>query len=141
MLLSSNFIKNSCCEIKIELWRAGEVSFDFLVCHGVLLLTDGDHARKKFLTRRTPFPAKMTLQKCQFWHFFWKKILKFQNVAEISGRNFCRKFWQHDGDPLPPKCPSTRFHEILCIIRKVLTLQSLLKSVKIDSIFNIWKQL
>ena len=99
-------------EVKIDSQGAGEVSDVFLVCHGVLLLTNVDHPRKKFLTRRTPFPSKSSSQKRQFLHFFRQKNLIFEIVAEISDRKCCRNFWQHDGDPPSQKCPETRFHEI-----------------------------
>jgi hypothetical protein len=68
---------------------AGEVSDVFLVCHGVLLVTNMDHPRKKFLTRRTTFLFKSSSQKRKFLHFFLQKIyfLKFltENVVEIFG--------------------------------------------------------
>ena len=72
----------------------------------------GSH-EKQFLTRRTLFPVKMKYRKCRFWPNFERQNLIFYIVAEISDRKCCRHFWQHDGDPLTPKCPETRFHEIL----------------------------
>ena len=75
--------------------------------------------RKKFLTRRTPFPSKLSSQKRQFLHFFRQKNQIFEIVAKISDRKCCRNFWQHDGDPLPQKLPETRFQAIPLIIRKV----------------------
>ena len=39
--------------------------------------------------------------------------LIFESVAGICDRNFDRNFWQHDGDPLGPKCSDTRFSEIV----------------------------
>ena len=77
--------------------------------------------QKKILTRRTPFLPRSTSRKCRFWQFSEKKNLNFEIVAEILVRNFCRNFWQHDGDPLTQKCPVTRFYEILCIFRKDTT--------------------
>ena len=63
---------------------------------------EGDAAgQKKFLTRCTPFIAKMRNRKCRFWRKIQKKNLIFEIVAEISDRKCCRNFWQHDGDPLP----------------------------------------
>ena len=107
-------------EVKIDSQGAGEVSDVFLVCHGVLLLTNVDHPREIFLTRRTPFPSKSSSQKRQFLHFFRQKNLIFEIVAEISDRKCCRNCWQHAGNPPSQKCPETRFHEIWCIIRKVI---------------------
>ncbi len=95
-------------EVKIDSQWAGEVPDVFLVCHEVLFLTNVNHPRKKFLTRRTSFPPKMNNRKCQFLHFFRQKNLIFEVVAEISDIKCCRNFWQHDGDTLPPKCPETR---------------------------------
>ena len=119
MKFHQKMTKNPCCGSKSSSGGAGEVSFDFLVCHGVLLLINRDRVKNKFLAGRTPFPAKMKNRKCRFWQFFAKKNQIFEIVAEISDRNFCRKFWQHDGDPLPPNCPDTRFYKFLCIIRRV----------------------
>jgi len=98
---------------------AGEVPDVFLVCHEVLLLTNVDHLRKKFLTRRIPFPPKMNNRICQFLYFFRQKNLIFEVAADISDINCCRHFWQHDGDPLSHKYPMTRIQQILCVIRKV----------------------
>ena len=62
-----------------------EVPDVFLVCHEVLLLTNMDHPRKKFLTRRTSFLPKINNRTCQFLNFFRQKNLIFEVVAEISG--------------------------------------------------------
>ena len=79
--------------VKIDPQRAGDVSDVFLVCHGVLLLTNVDHPRKKILTRRTPSFSNRALKNFNFCIFFSKKIYflkllpKFltENVAEIFG--------------------------------------------------------
>ena len=79
--------------MKIHLYLRGEVSFDFLVCHGVLLLIYVHHLKKKFRTRRTPFIEKIerrNLEKSTFSKKILKKFWRFRNfgdpeVAEISG--------------------------------------------------------
>ena len=63
-------------------WEVPDV---FLVCHEVLLLTNVDHPRKKFLTRRTPFSSKLGSQKRKFLHFFSPKKSNFWNC--------CWNFW------------------------------------------------
>ena len=48
----------------------------------------------------------------------WKAFsLNFEIVAGIYVRNFDRKFRQHNGNPLGPKCSDPRFGEILYNIR------------------------
>ena len=76
--------------------------------------------QKNFLTRRTPLPAKMINPKCRFWQFCHNKNLNIEIVAEICDIECCRNFWQHNGGSLHQKCPETRIHEILYIIRKVI---------------------
>ena len=110
--------------------------FDILVCYWVLLL-DEDHVKKTFLNRRTPFLAKLKSQKCRFRQKIQKTKSNFWNC--------CRNFWQHDGDPLLPKCPTTKFREILYIIRKVIDVYFFMKKLtilKIPRIFDFeifWK--
>ena len=76
-------------------------------------MIDWDATRQKFLPRRTPIDQKLNLRKWKSLLFFENGNLNFESVAGISVRNFDRKFWQHDGDPLGPKCSETRFGEIL----------------------------
>ena len=71
-------------EIKIDSQWTGEVPDVFLGCHGVLLLTNVDHPRKKFLTRRTPIIEKIDPRNPRKWCFFSKKNLIFVSVAGIS---------------------------------------------------------
>ena len=54
----------------------------FLVCHGVLVLTDRDHVRQKFLTRRTPLIEKITPRYPQFLRFLNSNRVCLSNEAE-----------------------------------------------------------
>ena len=76
---------------------------------------------KKNFDRAHPLPCEIDLSKLPILAIFWKTNLNVEIVAEILVRNFCRNFWQHDGDLLTWKCPVTRFYAILCIIRKDTT--------------------
>ena len=75
---------------------------------------------KTFLTGRTPFRPKST-SKLPILAIFRKTNLNFEIVAEILVRNFCRNFWQHDGNPSTSKSQATQFYAILWIIRKDMT--------------------
>ena len=89
------------------------MSYDLSCNYNYFYMIDWDAPRQKFLTRRTPIDQKLNLQKWRNWLFFENKNLNFESVAGISVRNFDRKFRQHNGDPLYPKCSDTRFGEIL----------------------------
>ena len=57
------------CPYTSKVDGALEVPGVFLVCHGVLVLTDGDRVRKKFLTGRTPLVEKIAPRNHHFWRF------------------------------------------------------------------------
>ncbi len=103
------------------------MSYDLSCNYNYFHMIDWNAPRQKFLTRRTPIDQKLNLRKWRNWLFFENKNLNFESVAGISVRNFDRKFRQHNGDPLCPKCSDTRFDEILWNIRKDTALQSWIK--------------
>ena len=117
-------------EIKIDSQRAGEVPFDFLVCHGVLLLIDVYHPRKKFLTRRTPIIENIAPRNPRKWRFSdWKS-----RIQQMEGRNFCgegcRNFWHFEGTLQHPKFVDTKSWKFLIFIRGVTNFWKLLKLIK-----------
>ena len=57
-----------------------------------------------------------TIAKMRF--FILKKSNIFVIVAEIYVRNFCRNFWENDGNLLGPNCLYTRFHDASWKIRE-----------------------
>ena len=125
--------------MKINFSPRGEVSFGILVCHRVLLLLDEDHVKKKFLNRCIPSLTKLKNRKCRFRQKIEKTKSNFEIVAEICDTQCCRNFWQHDGDPLFPKCLDTHFRDILYIIRKVMDVYFFMKKLtflKISRIFD-----
>ena len=54
----------------------------FLFCHGVLVLTDGDHVRQKFLTGRTISSRKSHLEILNFYVFQTQNRLCLSNEVE-----------------------------------------------------------
>ena len=68
---------------------------------------------RNFCPGAPPIDQNLNIRKYKSSTFFENGNLNFESVAGISVRNFDRKFWQHDGDPLGPKCSETRFGEIL----------------------------
>ena len=72
------------------------------VCAGKKLFSTNQSKfiQKTFFDQAHPLPYEIDLSKMPILTIFGRKNLNFGIVAGIYVRNFCRNFWQHDGDPL-----------------------------------------